>query len=93
MIHIEGNYYLDSDKYQFIVCEKKKRLSGREIGEDYYDPVAFCGNLLQLKDWLFTQELRDNLNLLNNLEECIKLAYSIDKSLAGIEKYEDIRSL
>ena len=86
MIHIEGNYYLDADTYQFIVCEKKERKSGKDKGEEFYEQIAFCGNLSQVKDWLFTQELRDNIGLLENIDKCIELSKTIDGGLKNAER-------
>lgn len=86
MIHIEGNYYLDADRFQFIICEKKVAVTGKNAGQEYYDQVAFCGNLFQVKNWLFTQEVRSNIEILKNIEECVKLSNTIDKSLMGVGK-------
>ena len=86
MIHIEGNYYLDADRYQFIVCERKVKKEGKDIGSEYYDQVAFCGNLFQVKNWLFNEEVRSNIEIFKNIEECVKLSNTIDKSLMGVGK-------
>lgn len=86
MIHIEGNYYLDADRFQFIICEKKVAVTGKNAGREYFDQVAFCGNLFQVKNWLFTQEVRSNIEIIKNIEECVKLSNTIDKSLMGVGK-------
>ena len=86
MIHIEGNYYLDADTYQFIICEKKVRKDGKDAGSEYYDQIAFCGNLFQVKNWLFNQELRSNIELIKNIGKCVELSNSIDKSLTAVGK-------
>ena len=86
MIHIEGDYYLDSDRYQFIICEKKIGKSGKRKDQEVMDQIAFCGNLFQVKDWLMQHELRQNLEMLKNIDECIQLSQTIDKSLMGVGK-------
>ena len=83
MIHIEGDYYLDSDRYQFII---NRKMVNKKTGKEYFNPVAFCGNLFQVKNWLFNEEIRDNIEILKNIEECVKLSNSIDKSLMGVGK-------
>lgn len=83
MIKITDRWYLDSDRFQFIVKEKK--LSKKD-GKEYLDPVAFCGNLFQVKNWLLNQEMKDDLSLIENIDECIKLSNSIDKTLTGVGK-------
>lgn len=83
MIHIEGDYYLDSDRYQFII---NRKMVNKKTGEEYFNPVAFCGNLFQVKNWLFNEEIRNDLQILKNIEECVKLSNSIDKSLMGVGK-------
>ena len=72
MIHIEGNYYLDADTYQFIVCEKKERKSGKDKGEEFYEQIAFCGNvkdvvilILNQEQYVIDVKLQSNLNLWN----------------------------
>ena len=83
MIHIEGNYYLDADTYQFIVYEK---VISKKNGRESYNPRAFCGNLFQLKDWLINKEIFDNIELLNNISRCEELSKTIDKTLTGVGK-------
>lgn len=85
MIKITDKWYLDSDKYQFIICEKKIAQKGENIGNEYYDQVAFCGNLFQVKSWLMNEEIRADLELLNNIDKCIRLSNSINQALGEAE--------
>lgn len=85
-IKITDKYYIDADKFQFIVLEKKIAKEGKNPGSIKYDPVAFCGNLFQLKNWILNQEIRDNVDLLNNINKCVELSNTIDKSLMGVGK-------
>lgn len=85
-IKVTDKYYIDADRFQFIVLEKKKAEKGKNAGQEYLDPVAFCGNLFQLKNWIFNQEIRDNIELLDNISKCVELSNTIDKSLMGVGK-------
>ena len=86
MIKITDRFYIDSDKFQFIVLERKIAKEGKNVGSVKYDPVAFCGNLFQLKNWIYNQEIRENIDLLNNMNKCVELSNTIDKSLMGVGK-------
>lgn len=83
MLKINGRWYLDSDSMQFIIYEKTISKSGKTAGQEVFTPKAFCGNLFQVKNWLFNQEIKDNVELLNNIEERVKLSNSIDGELYG----------
>ena len=86
MIKITERFHIEADRFQFIVLEKKISQEGKNPGSIKYDPVAFCGNLFQLKNWIFNQDIRDNIDLLNNLNKCVELSNTIDKSLMGVGK-------
>ena len=77
---INDKYYLDTDAFSYIIKEKKIR---KKNGQIYYDPIAFCGNLVQLKDYLINKEILENIELLNNIDEVIKLSHAIDKVFVG----------
>ena len=36
-----GKYFIRSDRYQFILSEKKKREKGKNIGEEYWDDLGY----------------------------------------------------
>ena len=75
---INEKYYLDTDSFSYIIREKK---ISKKSGEVYYEPIAFCGNLVQLKDYLINKEILDNIELLDNIDKVIELSHSIDKSI------------
>ena len=85
-IKVTDKYYIDADRFQFIALEKKTAKEGKNAGKEWFDPVAFCGNLFQLKNWIFNQEIRDNIELINNISKCVELSNTIDKSLMGVGK-------
>lgn len=78
MIHISGNYYLKTDAMQYIICEKVIT----QKGTTKYRDLAFCGNLTQLKNWLFDRMIRDNVELLQNIDKCIELSNKIDEKFS-----------
>lgn len=83
MIKITDKYYLDSDPMQFIISERSvvQDVKSKNYGQERFTQVAFFGNLEQLKHWLVNKSLMENLDLLNNIDECIKLSRTIDKAI------------
>ncbi len=81
MRKINDKYFLDTDAFSYIIREKKIRKNGKE----FYDPIAFCGNLVQLKDYLVNKEVREDINLLDNIDKVIELSHTIDKVFATTE--------
>lgn len=76
MIRINDRYYLSSDAYAITVCEKKIN----KKGETRYEPIAFCGTLKQVKDYLVTHEIIENVELLMNIDKVRQLCEQIDDS-------------
>ena len=83
MIKINDRWFLGSDSMQFILYEKT---ISKKNGKEVYNPRALCGNLFQLKNWLINKELLDNIELLGNIDKCIELSNTIDKTLTGVGK-------
>lgn len=81
MIKITDEYYLDKDSIQFIVKEKYVNKKGEEKFKD----IAFCGNLKDVKNFLYTKEIRKDLTILENVELCIQLSNRIDRGLVGMK--------
>lgn len=79
MIKITDEYYLDKDSIQFIVKEKYVNKKGEEKFKD----IAFCGNLKDVKNFLFAKEIRKDLTIMENVELCIQLSNQIDRGLVG----------
>ena len=93
MIHIYDKWYLDSDAFSFIISERStiKDENSKNFGQEIFKNVAYCGNLYQVKNWLMNEEIRSNLELLNNLDECIKMSNSIDSGLKNAQ--EEIKNV
>ncbi len=75
MEKITDKYYLDSDKYQYIVVEKSVVSDENSVnyGREKFDNVAYCNTLNQVRTFLFEQCIKDDLTILNNIDSCIKL--------------------
>lgn len=84
MIKLTEKYYLDSDEMQFIVKEKKTRQTGKNTGQEIYEPIAFCGNLKQIKNFMINRIVIDDLDILVNIDKLNEISNKIDKV---IEKY------
>jgi hypothetical protein len=44
-IELAGGFVLVSDEYQIILQERKKNLSGKDIGVEYFNNVGYYGTL------------------------------------------------
>lgn len=84
MLKINDRWYVDSDSMQFILYERTIAKKGKRAGEEIFTAKAYCGNLIQLKNWLINQEILDNIGLLRNLTEIGKLSNTIDSTLRKI---------
>lgn len=84
MIELSERWFLDSDNLQFILYEKTMGQDGKRKGVEVFTAKAFCGNIEQLKNWIINQELKDNIELLNNIDKCIELSNTIDRSLSEV---------
>ena len=80
MIKINDKYYLSSDAYAITICEKKVAQKGKNKGKTEYEPIAYCGTLKQVKEYLVTHELMENIDLIQNIDEIRKLCGQIDDS-------------
>lgn len=80
MIKINDRYYLSSDSYSITVCEKKIIKEGKHKGEERIEPIAFCGTLKQVKEYLVTHEIIENVDLLMNIDKVRQLCEQIDDS-------------
>jgi CRISPR/Cas system-associated protein Cas5 (RAMP superfamily) len=45
MIHLKDDYYLDFDKHNYILCEKKvvKKEGSKNLGKEYIEQILFSG--------------------------------------------------
>ena len=69
MFEITKNYYLGSNKTNFTLLEKKVSESGKETMKN----LGYFSSLDQVYDALIKKEIKDNMELLNNLKEIVLL--------------------
>jgi hypothetical protein len=75
MIKINEKYYLDSDSVQYILIEKSivAKEDSKNHGKETFKNIAYYGTLENLKVALLEKEIKDNLDLLNNIDKVIEL--------------------
>lgn len=64
MEKITDKYYLGSNKYSFILYEKRISASGKET----YKNVGYLSSLDAVYNAILEKEIREDLSLLNNLK-------------------------
>lgn len=79
-IQINDKYRLESDDLQYILS--KKFINKK--GEEKYKPIAFANKLEQIATYLYEQSIKDNLELLENLNKCIAMKKDLEKKLESV---------
>ena len=77
MKQLSENYYLDSDSLQYMLKEKHVYVTGKNIGEEYFDTIGYYGNLEHLYKGLCEHVIKCDLTYLENIEKIIKLIKEI----------------
>ena len=75
MLKINEKYYIDSDSCNYILLEKNvvQDEKSKNYGKEVYKNVAYYGNLKSLYNGLIEKEIKENIELLNNIEKIIEL--------------------
>jgi hypothetical protein len=75
MLKINEKYYIDSDSCNYILLEKSivKDEKSKNYGKEVYKNVAYYGNVNSLYNGLIEKEIKENVELLNNIEKIIEL--------------------
>lgn len=75
MIKITDKYYLDSDSCNYILLEKHivQDEKCKTYGKEVYKNVAYYGSVRSLYNGLIEREIKENIELLNNIEKIIEL--------------------
>lgn len=81
MLKINEKYYLDSDSVQYILMEKStvKKEDSKNYGKEAFKTVGYYGTLESLKVALLEKEIKDNLELLNNIDRVIEIKNELKK--------------
>ena len=75
MLKINEKYYIDSDSCNYILLEKNivKDQKSKNYGKEVYKNVAYYGNVNSLYNGLIEKEIKENIELLNNIKKIIEL--------------------
>jgi len=81
MLKINEKYYLDSDSLQYILIEKNivAKKDSKNCGKETFKNIGYYGTLESLKKSLLEKEIKDNLDLLNNIDKIIELKKELEK--------------
>ncbi len=83
MLKINENYYLDSDDLQYILLKKTTVTSkeSKNFGKEMFKNIGYYGTLESLKKSLLEKEIKDNIELLNNIDKVVELKNELDMTL------------
>ena len=75
MLKINEKYYIDSDSCNYILLEKSviQDEKSKNYGKEIYKNVAYYGNVKSLYNGLLEKEIKDNVELLSNIEKLIEI--------------------
>lgn len=48
MKHIYKDYYLDTDKYNYILCKRCIRQQGKNKGSEYFEEIGYYGTNIKM---------------------------------------------
>lgn len=82
MLKINDNYYIGSDNLQYILI--KKRIVNKEdssnYGKEVFENVGYYSTIESLKSSLLEKEIKENIELLNNIDKIIELKKELEKA-------------
>ncbi len=81
MIKITDKYYLDSDSCNYILIEKSivKKEDSKNYGTETFKNIAYYGNIEGLYNGIIEKEIKENIELLNNIDKIIAIKNEILK--------------
>ena len=81
MIKITDKYYLDSDSCNYILIEKSivKKEDSKNYGTETFKNIAYYGNIEGLYNGIIEKEIKENIELLNNIDKSIAIKNEILK--------------
>ena len=81
MIKITDKYYLDSDSCNYILIEKSivKKEDSKNYGTETFKNIAYYGNIEGLSNGIIEKEIKENIELLNNIDKIIAIKNEILK--------------
>ena len=79
MIKLTNKYYLDTDSYNYILIEKTivQKEDSKNYGKETFKNIAYYGNVESLYAGLIEREIKENVELLGNVEKIIEIKNEI----------------
>lgn len=79
MIKITDKYYLDTDSCNYILIEKSivQKEDSKNYGKETFKNIAYYGTIENLYNGLIEKEIKENVELLNNIEKVIEMKNEI----------------
>ena len=79
MIKITDRYYLDSDSLQYILIERSvvQKEGSKNYRKKKFSNIGYYSTLESLKKSLLEKEIKENLELLNNIDKVIEIKNEI----------------
>ena len=79
MIKITDRYYLDSDSLQYILVERSvvQKEGSKNYGTEKFSNIGYYSTLESLKQSILEKEIKENLELLNNIDKVIEIKNEI----------------
>lgn len=79
MIKITDKYYLDTDSCNYILMERSivKDEKSKNCGKEVFKNIAYFGSIENLYNGIIEREIKENVELLNNIEKVIELKKEI----------------
>ena len=79
MNKITDKYYLDTDSCNYILIEKSivQKEDSKNYGKETFKNIAYYGTIENLYNGLIEKEIKENVELLNNIEKVIEMKNEI----------------
>lgn len=89
----KSHYFIRSDPLNLILCEKRKRTSGKEIGEYYFDEIGYYSTIENLYTGLLKKKIRlsDATTLLELKKDVDEIKALIVESLSSMDTTPTLR--
>ena len=89
MLYLDENFRLDSDKYNFILQEKKivQDKDSKNYGQEVWENRAYCGHIKDVLNYIIRKKIKANMDTLKSVQEAIIATEEIfDKLLEADRK-------
>ena len=75
MIKLTNKYYLDTDSCNYILMEKSivQKEDSKNYGKETFKNIAYYGNIEGLYNGIIEKEIKENIEILNNIEKIIEI--------------------